>query len=56
MNKSSDVHSLTVLYHFYNASAQLDMQSTVLASYDRFRLSLRPSVCHMLVSCQNDSS
>jgi len=30
------------------------MQSTVLAI--EFCLTVRPSVCHTLVSCQNDSS
>jgi len=37
---------------FYSSSAQLAMQSAVLAIID----SVCPSVCHTLISCQNDSS
>jgi len=32
------------------------MQSAVLAMIDSVRLIVWPSVCHTLVSCQNDSS
>jgi len=42
--------------YFYSASAQLAMQSAVLAMIDSVYLTIWPSVCHTLLSCQNDSS